>query len=78
MSADRTRIDAILGCAEAKGREAQANHIAFNTNMSLTEARGLLSASGRALSAAEKEEHDLQSTLALVRSAGVPGYRTAP
>jgi hypothetical protein len=42
--AERARIKGIVGCAEAKGREALADHLAFNTSMGVEEARGLLNA----------------------------------
>ncbi|MCJ8322781.1 MAG: S49 family peptidase [Rhizobiales bacterium] len=41
------RIGEILGCEEAKGREVQANHIAFNTEMSAEDAKGMLGASAK-------------------------------
>lgn len=40
--AERARIQGITGCEEAKGREQMANHLAFNTTMSVDEAKGLL------------------------------------
>ncbi len=43
-----TRIQSILGCDEAKGREAMANHLAFQTQMSADEAKALLAASPKA------------------------------
>lgn len=46
-AAAQTRIGAILGHAEATGREAQANHIAFKTNMSVEDAVSLLAASAK-------------------------------
>lgn len=46
-AAAQTRIGAILGHDEAKGREAQANHIAFKTNMTVEDAVGLLAASAK-------------------------------
>lgn len=48
-SAERTRVQGILQHAEAKGRGALANHLAFNTSMSVEEA-------GAMLAAAEKEQ----------------------
>lgn len=47
IAAAQTRIGAILGSDEAKGRETQANHIAFKTNMSVEDAVGLLAASAK-------------------------------
>lgn len=46
-TAAQARIGAILGSDEAKGREAQANHIAFKTNMTVEDAVGLLAASAK-------------------------------
>lgn len=51
-TAAQTRISAILGSDEAKGREAQANHIAFKTSMSAEDAVSLLAASAKAEPAA--------------------------
>lgn len=42
---ERARIGAILGCEEAKDRGTLANHIAFNTDMSVEEAKAMLAAS---------------------------------
>ena len=41
---ERARVKGIQTCAEAKGREELANHLAFNTSMSVTEAQGILAA----------------------------------
>lgn len=43
-TAERQRMSGIMGCDEAKGREQLANHIAMNTNMSVEDAKGMLSA----------------------------------
>ena len=43
-TAERARVSGILGCEEAKGREAMANHIAMNTEMSLADAKAMLAA----------------------------------
>ncbi len=45
---ERARIKAITGSEEAKGRDTLANHIAFNTDMSVDDAKGMLSASPKA------------------------------
>ncbi len=42
VAADRQRSLAIMGCEEAKGKQALANHIAFNTEMSVDEAKAML------------------------------------
>lgn len=44
QKAERDRCQGITGCAEAKGKEALATHIAFNTSMSVDEAKGMLAA----------------------------------
>lgn len=41
---ERARISGITTCEEAKGREGLANHFAFNTNMSVDEAKVALAA----------------------------------
>lgn len=46
--AERERIDSILSCDEAKGRDAQAKHIALKTDMSADDAKGILAASPQA------------------------------
>lgn len=45
VDADRARASAIRTCAEAKGREKLADHLALNTSMSADEARAVLAAS---------------------------------
>jgi len=42
---ERERISTILGCDEAKNRQALAKHIAFNTDMAADDAKAMLSAS---------------------------------
>lgn len=42
-SSERSRIKSIISCEVAKGREAMANHLAFDTEMSAEEAEKLLS-----------------------------------
>lgn len=44
QKAERERCMGITGCAEAKGKETLASHIAFNTSMSVDEAKGMLAA----------------------------------
>jgi ClpP class serine protease len=53
---EKARIEGILTSAEAKGREAQANHLAFKTSMSIEDAVSLL-ATGP-IAAASPEAHD--------------------
>ena len=43
-SAERNRIDAILNCAEAKGREKLARHFATKTGMPVKDAKAALAA----------------------------------
>lgn len=43
-TAERARIQGIQSCEEAKGREALANHLALNTEMSVDAAKGILAA----------------------------------
>lgn len=50
-STERARISAILNCEEAKGNESLANHLAFATQLSVDEAKGMLSASKPAAAA---------------------------
>ncbi len=45
--AERDRVKAILGSEEAKGRTAQAHHIAFNTEMSAEDAKSMLASSAK-------------------------------
>lgn len=39
---ERSRIQSIVGLDEAKGREPSAQHLAFNTDMSVDDAKGVL------------------------------------
>jgi hypothetical protein len=41
-SAERSRISGIMSCEEAKGRDKLANHLAFNTSMSVEDAKSIL------------------------------------
>lgn len=43
-TAERTRISAIMKCDEAKDKQAMASHIAYNTAMTLEDAKGMLNA----------------------------------
>ncbi|MGL4233162.1 MAG: S49 family peptidase [Casimicrobium sp.] len=45
IAQERARVGAILGCDEAKGRQAQAQYVALKTAMSPEDAKGLLAAS---------------------------------
>lgn len=46
--AERARVSGIQNCEEAKGRESLANHLAFNTEMSVDAAKALLTAAPKA------------------------------
>ncbi|MBJ7555396.1 S49 family peptidase [Marinomonas spartinae] len=52
---EKARIEGILTSAEAKGREAQANHLAFKTSMSVEDAVSLLATAP--IAAASPEAH---------------------
>lgn len=52
--AERARVQGILTCEEAKGRETLANHLAMNTEMSVDEAKTILAAAPVATAAAPK------------------------
>lgn len=59
QKAERERISGITGCEEAAGRGALANHLAFNTSMSVDDAKVTLAASGKdAAPVAEKNPLD--------------------
>lgn len=44
IKAERTRVSGIQNCEEAKGRSKLASHLAFNTSMSIDEAKAILAA----------------------------------
>jgi signal peptide peptidase SppA len=48
VTGERSRIAAILGSDEAKGREGLANHLAFKTDMSVEDAKAALAESPKA------------------------------
>ncbi len=60
---EKARIEGILTSAEAKGREAQANHLAFKTSMSVDDAVSVL-ASGP-IAASSPEAHGTALDLAM-------------
>lgn len=68
-AAERTRIESIMGCEEAKGRDSLASHLAFKTAMGADEARVLLAAApvatAAAAAAADEADH-LADAMALV------------
>lgn len=51
-TAERARVDGILNCEAAKGREDLANHLALKTDMSVEAASGILAASPKKEAAA--------------------------
>lgn len=53
-TAERARVNGILGCEEAKGRTELANHIAMNTDMSVDDAKAMLKAAPVAAAAEPK------------------------
>lgn len=68
-AAERTRINGIMGCEEAKGRESLANHFAFNTSLSVEDAKAALAAAPvQAAAAAEpaEEKNPLEAAMAAV------------
>lgn len=66
---ERTRISAILGCEEADGREALAKHLAFNTSMSLDDAKGMLAAAEKKSASAPAAEPASDAAAATFRAA---------
>lgn len=54
-TAEKARISSILGCDEAKGKGALANHLAMNTEMDLAACQGILKASPSDAPAANAE-----------------------
>lgn len=48
IKAERARVSGIQSCEEAKGREALANHLALNTDMSVDAAKAVLAAAPKA------------------------------
>lgn len=47
QKAERERIAGITGCDEAAGKSKMANHLAFNTSMSLADAKAMLAVAGK-------------------------------
>lgn len=61
--AERQRVGAIIGHPNAKGREAMANHLALNTDMSVDDAAALLAVAPVAQAEApEKKEEAITTT----------------
>lgn len=62
--AERARVNGILTCDEAKGRESLANHIAMNTEMSVDDAKKMLAASPKAEAKAETKPNGFEAAMA--------------
>lgn len=61
------RIDAIQNCAEAAGRSEMADHIAFETDLSVDTAKRMLSKA--------PQDDDGSETIALARKLNLAGIR---
>lgn len=61
--AERARVNGILTCEEAKGRETLANHIAMNTEMSVDDAKKMLAASPKAEPKAETKPNTFEQAM---------------
>jgi len=70
-TAERTRMSAILACDEAKGREALAQHIAFNTAMTTDDAKAMLAASPATVITPEKPVNPLLSAMGNIKNPSV-------
>lgn len=76
ITAERSRIAAILALDEAKGREASAQHLALNTDLTADAAKGVLSGlqpAAAAPASAEPAEPAAPAVPAVQRSADAPG-----
>jgi signal peptide peptidase SppA len=56
QKAERDRVQGILNCEEAAGKSKMANHLAFNTNMSLADAKAMLAVAGPDAAAAPAQQ----------------------
>ena len=61
--AERARVSGIQSCEEAKGREAMASHLAFNTDMTADAAKAILAAAPKADAAAPKAGEGFQAAM---------------
>lgn len=61
-SAERQRMSGILGCEAAKGNPALANHLAFNTELSVEEATEMLEVAGPAKTAEAVKSEETTTT----------------
>lgn len=70
---EKARIEGILTSAEAKGREAQANHLAFKTSMSVDDAVALLAAGSIAASSPEAHGTKLDELMSTQQNPVIEG-----
>lgn len=68
QKAERDRVQGILGCEEAAGKSKMANHLAFNTNMSLADAKAMLAVAGPDAAAAPAPAAPAESGFAAAMS----------
>lgn len=68
QKAERERVQGILGCEEAAGKSKMANHLAFNTNMSLADAKAMLAVAGKDEAAAPAQQQPADSGFAAAMS----------
>lgn len=59
---ERSRIEGITTCEEAKGREALANHFAFKTDMSVDDAKAALAAAPKQSASASKLDSAMEKS----------------
>lgn len=69
-TSERARMSGIMGCDEAKGREALANHFAMNTDMSVEDAKAALAVAPKA--AAEAPAAKPNAFAAAMEASGNP------
>lgn len=69
---EKARVSGIMGCEEAAGRSALANHLAMNTEMSVIEAQGVLKASAKEVAPAAASG-GLNVEMSLVRDPDLAG-----
>lgn len=69
--AERARVNGILTCEEAKGRESLANHIAMSTEMSVEDAKKMLAASPKAEPKADAKPNGFEAAMANTQNPNV-------
>ncbi len=67
--AERARVSSIMGCEEAKGREALASHFAMNTDMSVDQAKAALAVAPKAAAEAPTSTQQASSTNTMFQQA---------